>query len=102
MALVGLVGCSIDRSSLQSVAAPKQAERQAIEKALQNRATQVDVKISIQKIEYVGQFTESSKTVDLWHVSLTVDGEPVTGIVAVVLDRNGKIVRILILSGETL
>jgi hypothetical protein len=93
----GLVGCSFDRSILQS---PRQGESQAVATTLKERGAELDIKVAIQKIEYAGQFSEvwdgKQRTVDLYHVILTTDDTPVSALMAVVLE-NGKIVRTIIL-----
>jgi hypothetical protein len=86
----GLVGCSFDRSILQS---PRQGESQAVATTLKERGAELDIKVAIQKIEYVGQFSEvrdgKSRTIDLWHIRFTVDETPVSALAAA-FTKNGK------------
>jgi hypothetical protein len=89
-----MVGCAVDKSSLQSVIAnPRQAESQAVATTLKERGAELDIKVSIQKIEYVGQISEvwdgKQRTVDLWHIRFTADDTDVSALAAA-FTKNGK------------
>jgi hypothetical protein len=107
--MVVLAGCSLDGNGLRfdsPADKSRSVESAAVDKALHNRAYQFDTKVTIQKIEYAGEFSEvrdgKQRVIHLWHVNLTQEGqEPVSALVAVVIE-NGKVVRMLILSGDEL